>query len=116
MLWCYSFIHSLSTLLLSNISLNSYYKLELKIQKYLNKSAFWIHNVYINVQLYILYRIFFGIQLDFYIFVNFPHLGLNVCVLFSEMFDLKMKYDESDNLMIRATRAFTDKIGYVFGM
>ncbi|XP_041374299.1 mitochondrial import inner membrane translocase subunit TIM44-like [Gigantopelta aegis] len=31
------------------------------------------------------------------------------------MFDLKAKYDESDNLMIRATRAFTDKIGYVFG-
>ena len=37
------------------------------------------------------------------------------CDVFLEMFDLKDKYDESDNLAIRATRAVTDRIGDVFG-
>lgn len=32
-----------------------------------------------------------------------------------KLFDLKMKYDESDNILIRATRSFTDKVGVVFG-
>ncbi|XP_046551523.1 mitochondrial import inner membrane translocase subunit TIM44-like [Haliotis rubra] len=32
-----------------------------------------------------------------------------------KMFDLKVKYDESDNVMVRATRAVTDKVGYLFG-
>ena len=30
------------------------------------------------------------------------------------LFDLKMKYDESDNLFIRATRTVTDKVGDIF--
>ena len=30
------------------------------------------------------------------------------------LFDLKMKYDESDNLLIRATRTVTDKVGDIF--
>lgn len=33
----------------------------------------------------------------------------------NKVFDLKMKYDESDNILIRATRTFTDKIGSMFG-
>ncbi|GFO50341.1 mitochondrial import inner membrane translocase subunit tim44 [Plakobranchus ocellatus] len=33
----------------------------------------------------------------------------------NKLFDLKVKYDESDNVMVRATRFFTDKIGQVFG-
>nr|KAG5699542.1 hypothetical protein BaRGS_033738 [Batillaria attramentaria] len=33
----------------------------------------------------------------------------------TKLFDLKMKYDESDNVMIRATRVFTDKMGQMFG-
>ncbi|KAL5004627.1 hypothetical protein ScPMuIL_018083 [Solemya velum] len=33
----------------------------------------------------------------------------------NKLFDLKMKYDESDNIAIRATRTFTDKLGYLFG-
>ncbi|CAG5132778.1 unnamed protein product [Candidula unifasciata] len=33
----------------------------------------------------------------------------------NKLFDLKVKYDESDNVMIRATRFFTDKVGQVFG-
>ncbi len=31
------------------------------------------------------------------------------------MYNLKMKYDESDNLMIRASRAVTDRLGDAFG-
>ena len=31
------------------------------------------------------------------------------------MFDLKVKYDESDHVVIRATRAFTDKMTDLFG-
>lgn len=31
------------------------------------------------------------------------------------MFDLKMKFDESDNVVIRATRAVTDKMSDLFG-
>lgn len=30
------------------------------------------------------------------------------------LFDLKMKYDESDNLFVRATRTLTDKLGDIF--
>ena len=33
----------------------------------------------------------------------------------SEMFDMKTKYDESENIMIRATRTFTDKVTDIFG-
>ncbi|KAL3866842.1 hypothetical protein ACJMK2_044103 [Sinanodonta woodiana] len=33
----------------------------------------------------------------------------------NKFFNLKMKYDESDNVAIRATRAFTDKMSYLFG-
>ena len=33
----------------------------------------------------------------------------------NKVFDLKMKYDESDHLIVRATRTFTDKIGSMFG-
>ncbi|KAK7115763.1 mitochondrial import inner membrane translocase subunit TIM44-like [Littorina saxatilis] len=33
----------------------------------------------------------------------------------TKMFDLKVKYDESDHVVVRATRAFTDKIGHMFG-
>ncbi len=29
---------------------------------------------------------------------------------FIELFDLKSKYDESDNLVIRVARTFTDKV------
>lgn len=36
-------------------------------------------------------------------------------LLLSEMFDLKMKYDESDHLFVRGTRFFTDKLGSLFG-
>ena len=32
-----------------------------------------------------------------------------------EMFDLKTKYDESDNLAVRMTRSITDKVGQLFG-
>ncbi|XP_013389354.1 mitochondrial import inner membrane translocase subunit TIM44-like [Lingula anatina] len=32
-----------------------------------------------------------------------------------KLFDLKTKYDESDHLAVRMTRAFTDRIGSVFG-
>ncbi|GAB1602491.1 mitochondrial import inner membrane translocase subunit TIM44-like [Argonauta hians] len=32
-----------------------------------------------------------------------------------KLFDLKMKYDESDNVVVRVTRVFTDKVGVVFG-
>ena len=49
-----------------------------------------------------------GFNRDFllnYFFLLFP----------SELFDLKTKYDESDNLMIRATRTFTDKVTDIFG-
>ena len=31
------------------------------------------------------------------------------------MFDLKTKYDESDNLAVRMTRSITDKVGQLFG-
>jgi len=34
---------------------------------------------------------------------------------FVEMFDLKTKYDESDNIAIRMTRSVTEKIGQLFG-
>lgn len=34
---------------------------------------------------------------------------------FLELFDMKAKYDESDNLIIRATRTFTDKLSEMFG-
>ncbi|XP_064646315.1 mitochondrial import inner membrane translocase subunit TIM44-like [Lineus longissimus] len=33
----------------------------------------------------------------------------------NKMFDLKMKYDESDHVLIRATRTFTDKMSELFG-
>ena len=35
--------------------------------------------------------------------------------LFSEMFDLKMKYDESDNVVVRGSKFFADKVSSVFG-
>ncbi|KAL8610761.1 hypothetical protein ACOMHN_016744 [Nucella lapillus] len=33
----------------------------------------------------------------------------------TKMFDLKVKYDESDHVVVRATRVFTDKMGQMFG-
>ncbi|CAG2239093.1 TIM44 [Mytilus edulis] len=33
----------------------------------------------------------------------------------NKVFDLKMKYDESDHLLVRGTRFFTDKMGQLFG-
>ncbi|KAK7012044.1 mitochondrial import inner membrane translocase subunit TIM44 [Biomphalaria glabrata] len=33
----------------------------------------------------------------------------------NKLFDLKAKYDESDHVMVRATRFFADKVGQVFG-
>ncbi|KAL4228201.1 Mitochondrial import inner membrane translocase subunit TIM44 [Mactra antiquata] len=33
----------------------------------------------------------------------------------NKVFDLKMKYDESDNVIIRGTRFFTDKVSSLFG-
>ena len=46
-----------------------------------------------------------GCKLEWLLFVLF----------LTEMFDLKVKYDESDHIMVRATRAFTDKMGQMFG-
>ena len=46
-----------------------------------------------------------GCKLEWFPFVLFV----------TEMFDLKVKYDESDHIMVRATRAFTDKMGQMFG-
>ena len=34
---------------------------------------------------------------------------------FSEVFDLKMRYDESDNVVVRASRLLTDKVSSLFG-
>lgn len=43
-------------------------------------------------------------------------IEMNVCFyIFTEMFELKMKYDESDNPAIRVTRAVTDLIGRALG-
>ena len=36
-------------------------------------------------------------------------------LFFSEMFDLKMKYDESDNVVVRGSKFFADKVSSVFG-
>lgn len=44
----------------------------------------------------------------------FPYL-YDFFPVHTEMFDLKVKYDESDHVVVRATRAFTDKIGHMFG-
>lgn len=33
----------------------------------------------------------------------------------NKMFDLKVKYDESDNAVVRGSRFFTDKVGQLFG-
>lgn len=44
----------------------------------------------------------------------FIHTDL-IPVTFSEMFDLKAKYDESDNIAVRMTRTLTDKVGQLFG-
>ncbi len=38
-----------------------------------------------------------------------------VLFLFTEVFDLKMKYDESDNVMVRASRALTDRVSQLLG-
>ena len=38
-----------------------------------------------------------------------------LCYIFSEIFDLKMKYDESDNPVVRASRLLTDKMSSLFG-
>ena len=35
-------------------------------------------------------------------------------VLFSGLFNLKTKYDESDNVVVRASRVVTDKLQDVF--
>ena len=47
---------------------------------------------------------------------NLKFIVMNVCFyIFTEMFELKMKYDESDNPAIRVTRAVTDLIGRALG-
>ena len=33
----------------------------------------------------------------------------------AEMFDLRMRYDESDHVLVRASRVVTDKVGQLFG-
>ncbi|XP_038078665.1 mitochondrial import inner membrane translocase subunit TIM44-like [Patiria miniata] len=35
--------------------------------------------------------------------------------VFNKMFDLKMRYDESDNVMVRASRAVTDRVSHLLG-
>ena len=46
-------------------------------------------------------------------------LFMFVCLLWfylhTEMFDLKMRYDESDNIMVRASRAVTDRVSQLLG-
>jgi len=42
----------------------------------------------------------------------------NVCVCFwlcLELFDMKTRYEESDNIVVRATRTVTDKMSELFG-
>ena len=46
----------------------------------------------------------FHAQLHFFPFPSLP-----------AFYNIKMKYDESDNLVIRASRVVTDKIGDMFG-
>ena len=41
---------------------------------------------------------------------------LNCDQLYSAFYNLKMKYDESDNIAVRASRAVTDRIGDTFGI
>lgn len=36
------------------------------------------------------------------------------CCWITGLFSLKMKYDESDNIFVRATRVVTDKVGDIF--
>lgn len=47
--------------------------------------------------------------------VLYTFIATGFYLFVSEIFDLKMKYDESDNVLIRGTRFFTDKISSVFG-
>ena len=42
-------------------------------------------------------------------FIQFMHIDL-----FSGLFNLKTKYDESDNVVVRASRVVTDKLQDVF--
>ena len=35
--------------------------------------------------------------------------------LLTEMFDMKTRYDESDHVLVRATRSVTDKLQDLFG-
>ena len=37
-----------------------------------------------------------------------------ICVLLPGLFNLKTKYDESDNVMVRASRVVTDKLQDIF--
>ena len=47
--------------------------------------------------------------------VNSVCAKIHVVISFQTgLFSLKMKYDESDNIMIRATRVVTDKLSDVF--
>ena len=45
------------------------------------------------------------------------HIMIKLMIFFflPEFFDLKMKYDESDNAVVRASRAVTEKVSYLFG-
>lgn len=38
-----------------------------------------------------------------------------MCWCISELFDMKTKYDESDHILVRATRSVTDKVSDLFG-
>ena len=42
-------------------------------------------------------------------------VGFFNCPMYSAFYNLKMKYDESDNIAVRASRAVTDRIGDTFG-
>jgi len=38
-----------------------------------------------------------------------------VLFLYTELFDIKTKFEESDNLFVRATRTVTEKVADLFG-
>ena len=48
----------------------------------------------------------------FSLFINFKAYYNYYCIVF---YGAKMKYDESDNLVVRASRAVTDRVGDMFG-
>ena len=47
--------------------------------------------------------------------MQYCHFKKYTHILFAEMFDMKVKYDESDNVLVRMTRTVTDKVTGIFG-